>query len=85
VHPDIAESILRVTGSRPTSTTPMGGGCVGDVKCIRLENGTSIVAKFGNIESGLAIEGYMLDYLAAHGGLPVPEVLHAEDTLLLMI
>ena len=33
---------------------------------------------------GLAVEGFMLGYLKAHSELPVPEVLHAADTLLLL-
>ena len=32
----------------------------------------------------LALEAWMLGYLARHSALPVPAVLHAEDWLLLM-
>jgi len=62
----------------------MGGGCVGDVARVTLENGTDVVAKLGGPASGLGREGFMLSYLADHTELPVPQVLHASDALLLM-
>jgi fructosamine-3-kinase len=49
-----------------------------------LADGASIVAKLGPPGGGLAVEGWMLGYLAAHTDLPVPEIVHASDTLLLM-
>src|SRR5690606_8822617 len=33
---------------------------------------------------GLAVEGFMLDYLAQHSSLPVPAIRHTADDLLLM-
>jgi fructosamine-3-kinase len=42
-----------------------------------------LVAKVSET-GGLAVEGFMLGYLKAHSELPVPEVLHAADTLLLL-
>ena len=62
----------------------MGGGCVGDVYQVTLQNGEQVVAKVGDAGSGLELEGDMLRYLAQHSPLPVPDVLHADDTLLLM-
>jgi fructosamine-3-kinase len=64
--------------------SPMGGGCVGDVFKVVLEDGRTLVAKAGEPGSGLAVEGFMLDYLGANSRLPVPEVILADDTLLLM-
>ena len=81
---DIHEIIARVTGSRPVRFQPMGGGCVADVREVTLENGRTIVAKAGDAGAGLDLEGYMLKYLRDPGGLPVPDVLHADDELLLM-
>ena len=51
---------------------------------MRLQGGGSIVAKLGKPGDGLALEGWMLRYLAGHSALPVPEVLHAEERLLVM-
>jgi fructosamine-3-kinase len=81
---DLSEIIARVTGSRPVRFQPMGGGCVADVREVTLENDEIIVAKAGDAGSGLDLERYMLQYLRDPGGLPVPDVLHADDELLLM-
>jgi len=82
--PETEAIITRVAGSRPVRTRAMGGGCVADVRRIDLADGGALVAKLGGPGSGLALEGFMLRYLAEHGALPVPEVLHADDDLLLM-
>ncbi len=65
-------------------TRPLSGGCVGDVALVELANGGKLVAKLGGADSGLAREGFMLRYLAERSSLPVPEVLHGDDNLLLM-
>ena len=76
--------IETVAGSKPIRLSPLGGGCVGDVYRVSLEDGRTLVAKAGDPGSGLAVEGFMLEYLGANSGLPVPRVIHADDTLLLM-
>ena len=80
----LEEAIARAAGARPRRLSPMGGGCVGDVYRVLLEDGSTLVAKAGDAGSGLATEGFMLRYLAEHSRLPVPDVIHADDTLLLM-
>jgi len=84
VTPEAEAAIARVAGSRPVAAKPMGGGCVGDVRRIDLADGGALVAKLGGPGSGLALEGFMLRYLTEHSALPVPEVLHADEDLLLM-
>jgi fructosamine-3-kinase len=84
VTPETEATIAGVAGSRPVAARPMGGGCVGDVRRIELADGGTLVAKLGGPGSGLAVEGFMLRYLADHSTLPVPDVLHADDSLLLM-
>lgn len=81
---DLADRIEATLGKRPVSVRPLSGGCVGDVSLVTLDDGGNIVAKTGDAASGLETEGMMLRHLADPGGLPVPEVLHAEPTLLLM-
>ena len=81
---DIEDTITRVTGSRPVRSQPLGGGCVGDVRKVTLDDGRAVVVKSGDPGSGLDLEGFMLEYLREHGGLPVPDVLYADDGLLLM-
>ena len=81
---DIEDTIARVTGSRPVRFQPLGGGCVGDVRKVTLDDGRAVVVKSGDPGSGLDLEGFMLEYLREHGGLPVPDVLYADDGVLLM-
>jgi len=76
--------IENLTGSRVQTKEPLSGGCVGDVYKVRLKNGETLVAKVGNSENGLSIEGMMLRYLAQKSELPVPDVLYADENLLLM-
>ena len=63
----------------------MGGGCIGEVYKVELEDGTPLVAKVDlEGESHLEREAYMLRYLHEQSGLPVPEVYYGSETLLLM-
>ena len=63
----------------------MGGGCIGEVYKVELEDGTPLVAKVDRDgESHLEREAYMLRYLREKSDLPVPEVYHGSETLLLM-
>jgi fructosamine-3-kinase len=73
-----------ITGVPVERISPLSGGCVGEVYRVDLANGKRLVAKTGNVGSGLAIEGMMLQCLGSLSNLPVPDVVHAEDTLLLM-
>jgi len=81
---EVEQIIARATGSTPVRMAALGGGCIGDVRRVDLSNGETVVAKFGGPGSGLAIEGFMLRHLAERSALPIPEVLHADDRLLLM-
>lgn len=81
----LADRIETITGQRPDRVSALSGGCVCDVYKIELPSGRDLVAKVGDgPSSGLALEGRMLAYLAEHAPLPVPEVVFADDTLLLM-
>lgn len=65
--------------------SPLSGGCIGQVYRVTLDDGRVVVAKVDdNSQSQLAIEGYMLRYLGEHSNLPVPDVLHVADGLLVM-
>ncbi len=59
----------------------LAGGCIADVRRLTLSDGRDVVAKVGH---GLALEGFMLGYLAAHSKLPVPRVLFCAEDLLVM-
>ncbi len=61
--------------------TPLHGGQMARVYLIELANQQKLVAKAGK---KLELEARMLKYLNKHTSLPVPEVIHSEDTLLVM-
>jgi fructosamine-3-kinase len=81
----IASGVEVSLGERLQSARPMGGGCIGEVYKVELEDGTPLVAKVdGSGESHLEREAYMLRYLREESDLPVPEVYHGSGNLLLM-
>jgi fructosamine-3-kinase len=81
----ITTGVEYVLGERLRSTRPIGGGCIGEVYRVELEDGSSLVAKVDRDgESHLEREAYMLRYLREKSALPVPEVYHGSATLLLM-
>jgi fructosamine-3-kinase len=81
----IAEGVEGTLGERLRSARPLGGGCIGEVYRVELEDGTPLVAKVDRDgTSHLEREAYMLRYLREKSDLPVPEVYHGSETLLLM-
>src|SRR5215207_4563088 len=67
------------------SVRPLGGGCIGEVYRAELEEGPPLVAKVDRErESHLEREAYMLRYLREKSDLPVPEVYHGSERLLLL-
>ena len=63
----------------------LGGGCVGEVYRVRMQDGEDLVVKYDARSSpALDIEAYMLGYLAAHSALPAlaeARIVHAEVNL----
>jgi fructosamine-3-kinase len=78
----IEERIECAIGARPISLTRLSGGCVGDVRCATFASREPVVVKTG--ARNLDIEGAMLRLLHERSELPVPGVLHAEPTLLVI-
>lgn len=82
---NIRAQIESAISSKVVDISPLSGGCIGQVFRVRLANKESMVAKIDEgPDSKLAIEAYMLRYLAEHSDLPVPEVFHSVGGLLLM-
>ncbi len=81
---NLQDQIEQLTGTRPKSIEPLRGGCIGTVRLVRMPGGEDLVAKVGDAQSKLSIEGEMLRYLGEHSELPVPEVIHSTDELLVM-
>jgi fructosamine-3-kinase len=81
----VAEGVEASLGERLRSVRPLGGGCIGEVYRAELEDGTPLVAKLDREgESHLEREAYMLRYLREKSDLPVPEVYHGSERLLIM-
>src|ERR671913_885814 len=81
----VAEGVEAHLGERMLSVRPLGGGCIGEVYRAELGEGTPLVAKVDREgESHLEREAYMLRYLREKSDLPVPEVYHGSEKLLLM-
>jgi fructosamine-3-kinase len=82
---DIRAQIETAVHSDILDIAPLSGGCIGQVYCVTMSSGDQLVAKVDStVQPRLHIEGYMLRYLAAQSRLPVPDVIHAEERLLLM-
>ncbi|MEL7472042.1 MAG: fructosamine kinase family protein [Planctomycetota bacterium] len=62
----------------------LSGGCVGDVRLLKLERGPRVVAKLGDADAALDVEARMLRLLQERSALPVPDVLIGEPDLLVM-
>jgi fructosamine-3-kinase len=81
----VAEGVEAHLGERMLSVRPLGGGCIGEVYRAEVEEGTPLVAKVDRKgDSHLEREAYMLGYLREKSDLPVPEVYHGSEKLLLM-
>lgn len=77
----LVERIEAAVGKRPGRMTALSGGCIAEIYRVELDGGAPVVVKRG---ADVALEGWMLDYLAAHSELPVPAVILAEPDLLIM-
>ena len=77
----LADRVQALLGARPQSVRGLGGDSAAEVLRLELDDGRTVIAKTG---PGGELEARMLRALGERGGLPVPEILHAEDELLLM-
>lgn len=78
---DIRARLEAAVGGPVTGLRALHGGDIAEVWRADLADGRSLVAKRGR---HLALEGWMLSYLKRHTKVPVPEVRHATDDLLVM-
>jgi fructosamine-3-kinase len=81
MSPAVRQAVERALGAGVRSATAMGGGCIAPVFRVTLDDGCEVVVKSG---TGLAIEAWMLVWLAEHTSAPVPRVLHAAENILVL-
>lgn len=84
IHETLETRVSRIVGDRVVRSRTLSGGLIGDVIRMRLERGADIVVKSAGPDAHMEIEARMLRELQAPGIIPVPEVLHAEQDLLVM-
>ena len=78
-----AARALAALGWAPQQLHPLHGGCVSAVFRAEFADRPALVVKHA-ADGGLAVEGFMLDYLARETHLPVPRLHHVGDRLLVM-
>lgn len=78
----LCEQLENALGTAPARLERLSGGMIGTVHKIVLTDGTKLVAK--RSENSLKTEAMMLRYLAEKSDLPVPEVICADDDLLVL-
>ncbi|WP_181686917.1 fructosamine kinase family protein [Halorhabdus salina] len=78
----IAGQVTDALDAAVTGYQELDGGMIGRVHRVEFAERSPVVAKTG--ETPLSIEAKMLDYLAEHSTLPVPDVLWASDELLVI-
>jgi fructosamine-3-kinase len=81
---NLKQAIQTIISKEITTITPLSGGMISDVVKIDFNNRQPLVAKLSHDSHDLTIEAYMLQYLKSHSDLPIPNVVHAEEQLLLI-
>jgi fructosamine-3-kinase len=74
-------AVERALSIRVVEACALGGGCIAAVLRVALADGRQVVVKRGH---GLALEAWMLRWLRTHTTAPVPDVLHADEALLIL-
>ncbi|APW99237.1 fructosamine kinase [Halobiforma lacisalsi AJ5] len=78
----VARALDLEDDSAPTEARELEGGQIGSAYRVDLADGTRVVAKVGR--TPLSVEAFMLRTLARESTLPVPDVYHADDDLLVL-
>jgi fructosamine-3-kinase len=83
-HESLESRVARVLGDIVVRARTLTGGKRGDVVRIDLERHGPVVAKAASPDSRLTLEAAMLRHLRDVKCIPVPEVLYADDGLLVL-
>src|SRR4051794_369218 len=81
----ITERLQQALGESPLSLRHLSNAHVGDIFLADFRDGRRAVVKTDETDApNLELEGRMLRDLGGRGAVPVPEVWHAEPSLLVM-
>lgn len=86
MHPALLREIETALGAAPEQTRYLASGNKASIYALRMQDGTELIAKLAENAAPdmLPTEGWMLQYLAEHSQLPVPQVYLATERLLVM-
>jgi fructosamine-3-kinase len=88
ITPAISETletrVSRLVGEDVVRSRTLTGGLMGDVVRMEFDRRDPVVVKSADHNAWLTLEAEMMRHLRATGVIPVPEVLHAEDDLLIL-
>ncbi len=79
---EVRAQLSEILGAELQSVERLRGGCIAEVYGVHFSD-DQVVAKVDD-EGDLRLESFMLTYLKEHGPLPVPDVIHSSDTLLVL-
>ncbi len=82
MNQEVKERLSEILGAEPDFTERLQGGCIAEVYGVHF-SGSKVVVKLDD-RGDLGLESYMLTYLKDHSPLPVPDVIHSSDTLLIL-
>ncbi len=81
----LTDRLEAIMGRQVVGLTPLRGGMISQVFAATLTDGEAVVVKHdASATARLDTEGMMLRYLRQRSALPVPAVIHAEPTLLVI-
>ena len=80
----LADRLEQHLGARPVKLERLHGGCIAQVYAVTLPGDARVVVKVDDERALLGTEAMMLRYLQQNSALPVPDVIHASETLLVL-
>lgn len=84
IHETLETRVGRILGDRVVRSRTLSGGMIGEVVRMRLERLPDVVVKTAGPDAHMTIEAHMLRCLRESGTIPVPEVIYAEDDMVVM-
>lgn len=84
MNKQLKQTIQSIVGDTVQQILPLSGGMISEVLKIDFQKHASLVAKTSESGHDLTIEAYMLDYLKNNSDLPVPDVIHTDENLMLI-